>query len=57
VDTIYVNTGTWIDKKDITWVEIEINDTGSNQKVYKVELWYHGEGTPRHSGAITASIN
>jgi len=34
-----------------------INDTGSNQKVYKVELWYHGESTPRHSGAITASIN
>ncbi len=55
VDTIYVNTGTWIDKKPMTWAEIEINDAGQGQKVYQVELWYYGEATPRQSGAITVS--
>ncbi|MFH2126186.1 MAG: metallophosphoesterase [Pseudomonadota bacterium] len=55
VETIYVNTGTWIDTKPMTWVEIEINDAGQGQKVYQVELWYFGETTPRQSGAITVS--
>jgi UDP-2,3-diacylglucosamine pyrophosphatase LpxH len=55
VETIYVNTGTWIDTKPMTWVEIEINDAGQGQKVYQVELWYYGEATPRQSGAVTVS--
>ena len=59
VDTIYVNTGTWIDstKKTthyMTWAEIEVNDAGNGQKAYTVELWYRGESSPRHSGTIVA---
>jgi UDP-2,3-diacylglucosamine pyrophosphatase LpxH len=62
VDTIYVNTGTWIDstkktKHYMTWAEIEMNDLGNGQKSYQVELWYLGESSPRHSGRITATVN
>ncbi len=28
VETIYANTGTCIDNRSMTWVEIEINDGG-----------------------------
>ncbi len=56
-DTIYVNTGTWIDKsEDMTWVEIEINDIPDNKKSYGVSLWCYGETSPRQSASITASV-
>lgn len=62
VDTIYVNTGTWIDSTQKTthyktWAEIEINDLGNGQKSYQVELWYLGESSPRFTGSIIASVN
>jgi len=53
VETIYVNTGTWIDKQpNMTWAEIEIVDDPS-QRDYTVSLWFHGEQTPRHSDTIS----
>lgn len=54
VDTIYANTGTWIDNTpNMTWVEIEIGDTSEGTKDYTVSLWYYGETTPRQSGTVT----
>lgn len=55
--TLYVNTGTWIDNKDMTWVEIEINDIPDGKKSYDVSLWYQGETSPRQSAAITAAAS
>lgn len=50
-DDIYANTGTWIDGKSSTWVEITI-EPSAGQKSYTVELWYYGESTPRYQGEI-----
>jgi UDP-2,3-diacylglucosamine pyrophosphatase LpxH len=53
VETLYVNTGTWVDQKpDMTWVEIDITDGGS-QKDYEVSLWFYGDPAPRHSGTLS----
>jgi UDP-2,3-diacylglucosamine pyrophosphatase LpxH len=50
---IYVNTGTWIDKKKYSsYVEVETTQVGSG-KTYDVSLWYYGETIPRHQGSIT----
>lgn len=57
VETIYVNTGTWIDGKPMTWAEIDISPAGGGDKVYQVSLWYYGETTPRHSGTIVAAAD
>jgi UDP-2,3-diacylglucosamine pyrophosphatase LpxH len=56
VDTIYANTGTWIDSKPMTWVEIKITSEDSDQKIYEVSLWFNGETTPKQKGTITVSI-
>ncbi len=54
VETIYVNTGTWIDKQpNMTWAEIEIVDDTSGQRDYTVSLWFYGEQTPRHADTIS----
>jgi hypothetical protein len=53
VETIYANTGTWIDKKPMTWVEIEINDGGSGRRDYTVYLWFYGDSSPKQSGKIS----
>jgi len=53
VETIYANTGTWIDSKPMTWVEIEINDGNSGQRYYTVSLWFYGESSPRQSGTVS----
>jgi UDP-2,3-diacylglucosamine pyrophosphatase LpxH len=54
VETIYVNTGTWIDKQpNMTWAEIEIDDGPNGQRDYTVSLWFNGEQTPRHSDTIS----
>ena len=53
VETIYVNTGTWIDSKPMTWVEIEINDGNSGQRDYTVSLWFHGDSSPKQSGTVS----
>lgn len=50
--TIYANTGTWIDSKPMTWVEVEVNDLRFNRRSYTVSLWYEGESGPRQSGTI-----
>jgi UDP-2,3-diacylglucosamine pyrophosphatase LpxH len=55
VDTIYANTGTWIDSKPMTWVEIQTTTGDKGQKTYDVLLWYYGETTPRQQGAITVT--
>lgn len=57
VDTIYANTGTWIDSKPMTWVEVEINDGGSGQRFYTVSVWFSGETSPRYSGTLTVEAN
>ena len=53
VETIYANTGTWIDKEPMTWVEIEINDGDSGRKYYTVSLWFYGESSPKQSGTVS----
>jgi UDP-2,3-diacylglucosamine pyrophosphatase LpxH len=53
VETIYANTGTWIDSNpEMTWVEIEINDGDSGQRYYTVSLWFHGESSPKQSHTV-----
>ena len=57
VETIYVNTGTWIDKQpNMTWAEIEIVDNPISQRNYTVSLWFYGEQTPRHSDTLTVQL-
>jgi len=56
VETLYVNTGTWIDTKPMTWVEIEINNGDSGRKFYTVSLWFYGESSPRYSGTVTVQL-
>lgn len=51
-ESIYANTGTWIDGKPMTWVEVEINQGESGLKYYTVSLWFSGENSPRQSGTI-----
>jgi len=54
VETIYVNTGTWIDQKpDMTYAEIEITDGNSGKRDYTVSLWFYGDQNPRHSHTIS----
>ena len=55
-DTIYANTGTWIDSKPMTWVEIQITAGNQGQTLYEVSLWFYGEDTPRQTGTIAVSI-
>ncbi|MBW1788165.1 MAG: metallophosphoesterase [Deltaproteobacteria bacterium] len=55
VDTIYVNTGTWIDGKDMTWAEIRVTDREDGKSDYEVSLWFYGETSPRQTGALTAT--
>jgi UDP-2,3-diacylglucosamine pyrophosphatase LpxH len=56
VDTIYANTGTWIDSKPMTWVEIKITSRIDGQKLYEVSLWFYGENTPRQKGTIAVTM-
>ena len=57
VETIYANTGTWIDKKSMTWVEIEINDGESGRRHYTVSLWFYGDSSPRQSGTVAVQLD
>lgn len=54
-NTIYANTGTWIDGKPRTWVEIAISHAGTNDS-YTVALWFDGESTPRQSATLDGPI-
>lgn len=56
-ETIYVNTGTWIDSKPMTWAEIEITDGDDGEKLYTVALWYHGETKARQTATLTVSAD
>ena len=49
---IYVNTGTWIDSKPMTWVEVDIKSLLFNRRSYTVSLWYAGQSSPSKSGTI-----
>ncbi|MFC1461538.1 FG-GAP repeat domain-containing protein, partial [Verrucomicrobiota bacterium] len=52
--SIYANTGTWIDGKPRSWVEIEIDNTnGSNS--YTVSLWFEGESSARQTATLDDS--
>ena len=51
VNSIYANTGTWVDGKPRTWVEIELNHAG-NKDFYTVSLWFDGESAPRQSATL-----
>jgi len=53
VETIYANTGTWIDSKPMSWVEIEINDGDGGRRHYTVSLWFNGESSPKQSGTVS----
>ena len=55
-NTIYANTGTWVDNSPRTWVEIEINHAGSKD-FYTVSLWFYGESTPRQAATIDAPFS
>ncbi len=50
--TIYANTGTWIDKSPMSWVEVII-DNNSNSRQYTVDLWFHGDSEPKQSASIS----
>lgn len=56
VDTIYAKTGTWIDSKPMTWVEIQITSGNDGQKLYEVSLWFYGEKTPRQKSTIAVTM-
>jgi UDP-2,3-diacylglucosamine pyrophosphatase LpxH len=49
---IYANTGTWIDSKPMTWVEVDIRDLRFSRRSYTVSLWYAGQATPSQRGTI-----
>lgn len=52
-DSIYINTGTWIDSKELmSWAEIECAYGVSGQNLYTAALWAYGENAPRFSGTI-----
>lgn len=53
--TIYANTGTWIDSKPMTWVEVDIQDLRFRRRSYTVALWYEGQATPSQRGTIIVS--
>lgn len=53
VETIYANTGTWIDSKPMSWVEIEINGGDGGKRHYTVSLWFNGESSPKQSGTVS----
>jgi UDP-2,3-diacylglucosamine pyrophosphatase LpxH len=57
VETIYANTGTWIDKKPMTWVEVEINDGESGRRDYTVSLWFYGDSMPKYSGTVAVQLD
>jgi UDP-2,3-diacylglucosamine pyrophosphatase LpxH len=57
VDTIYVNSGTWIDSKPMTWVEIEIAGADDSQQLYVVSLWFNGETNPRQTATLKVSAD
>lgn len=50
--TIYVNTGTWIDGKPMTWAEIETTPN-ENGQTYTVTLWDYGNNTQLGQASIT----
>jgi UDP-2,3-diacylglucosamine pyrophosphatase LpxH len=51
-NSIYANTGTWIDGKDMTWVEVEVEKSSRGGRIYTVSLWYYGESVARHSAVV-----
>jgi UDP-2,3-diacylglucosamine pyrophosphatase LpxH len=55
VDTIYVNSGTWIDNKPMTWVEIETPGSDDGGQLYVVSLWFNGETKPRQTATLNVS--
>lgn len=50
--TVYANTGTWVDDKPMTWVEIEVTEPSPSQRSYRIELWYNDEAQPRQFATI-----
>ncbi len=57
VETIYANTGTWIDAKPMTWVEVEITEGDDGQRSYTVSLWFYGENSPRYTGTLVVQAD
>ena len=56
VSTIYANTGTWIDSKPMTWVEVEVPvEDAVDERKYTVSLWYWGDDKARYSASIDAA--
>ncbi len=53
---IYANTGTWIDSKPMTWVEVDIRDLRFSRRSYTVSLWYAGQATPSQRGTILVQL-
>jgi len=50
--TIYANTGTWIDGKPMTWVEVDIRDVWPCKRSYGVSLWQYGSSAPKQTASI-----
>ncbi|MCG2660702.1 MAG: metallophosphoesterase [Kiritimatiellae bacterium] len=55
-NSIYANTGSWVDSATRNWVEVEINHAGSKD-FYTVSLWFDGESTPRQSATLDTLIS
>lgn len=55
-DHIYVNTGTWIDKKPCTYVEVTMEQLAL-EKTYDVALWYYGDSAPHRQGTVSIANN
>lgn len=55
--TIYANSGTWIDGKPMTWVEVDIRDLQFSRRSYTVSLWYRGQSTASKTGTIVVTRN
>ncbi|MDD5483457.1 MAG: metallophosphoesterase [Kiritimatiellae bacterium] len=51
LNSIYANSGTWVDGKPGSWVEIEINRF-AKRDFYTVSLWFNGEAAPRRSATL-----
>jgi UDP-2,3-diacylglucosamine pyrophosphatase LpxH len=49
--SIYINTGTWIDPKPMTWAEIGVQDQ-PGVRIYNTALWYDGDTSARYTGSI-----
>jgi hypothetical protein len=52
VDSVYLNTGTWIDGKPMTWAEVKVTSGDGGVTLYETSLWFSGEDEPRQTATL-----